>query len=235
MRKGKVALEIKQPCGEPWAGMTRSGHGRYCMNCQKSVIDFTGMNDRQILAIIVQANGKVCGRLNKDQLARPLDLGGAEQRSPVPMAPLLAGLMLLGGAENLMAQANNEPITSVHVLGEESDKTTISGAKKLCKALTGRVVDKDSKLPLSGVLIQHYYRGRYNTLSDEDGYFSLELPEKLSKQSNWFKITKTGYVLLEFQFEKGVLPLELQGSLEMESMDNLGLRVAGEIEVRPHK
>ena len=52
--------------------MLPNGEGRYCLHCQKSVIDFTGKSDAEVARIIQAAPGEVCGRVLRSQLGRPL-------------------------------------------------------------------------------------------------------------------------------------------------------------------
>ena len=44
----KIVLQIQEPCHEDWHKMLPEEKGRFCMACQKKVIDFTGYTDRQV-------------------------------------------------------------------------------------------------------------------------------------------------------------------------------------------
>lgn len=70
--KENVLLKIADPCHENWATMTPDAKGRHCAACNKVVIDFTNMNDQQILDHLSKAAGKTCGRFYGDQLNRTL-------------------------------------------------------------------------------------------------------------------------------------------------------------------
>ena len=60
---------MPQPCSENWEQMTPSGCGRHCAACDKVVIDFTGMSNKQIGDLIAQRSGeKLCGRFHAAQL-----------------------------------------------------------------------------------------------------------------------------------------------------------------------
>src|ERR1700704_4965129 len=52
--------------------MKPNEQGRHCMSCQKTVVDFTSMSDKEILAHISKATSSVCGRLDNHQLNREL-------------------------------------------------------------------------------------------------------------------------------------------------------------------
>lgn len=62
-------LHIPDPCNESWEKMKIGIDSRFCENCKKDVIDFTGKSRQEILEIILSARGqKMCGRFHKSQL-----------------------------------------------------------------------------------------------------------------------------------------------------------------------
>jgi hypothetical protein len=46
----KMQLTIHEPCHENWENMSQEDQGRFCSACKKTVVDFTGMSDRQVIA-----------------------------------------------------------------------------------------------------------------------------------------------------------------------------------------
>ena len=44
----KFELSIPKPCHENWNEMSPEDKGRFCGACQKTVVDFTNMSDRQV-------------------------------------------------------------------------------------------------------------------------------------------------------------------------------------------
>lgn len=94
MRK-PLQLQIPTPCHEQWADMTPSEKGRHCAACQKTVVDFTGMSDPEIMRYLAQAGTHVCGRLAPDQVNRNLALVPPPQRNGWSgWRWLLAGLLM---------------------------------------------------------------------------------------------------------------------------------------------
>jgi hypothetical protein len=52
--------------------MTPTEKGKFCGSCQKTVVDFTNMSDRQIVEFFKKPPSSVCGRVYNDQLNRDI-------------------------------------------------------------------------------------------------------------------------------------------------------------------
>jgi len=74
----KIQLTIAEPCHENWDGMTPVEKGKFCGSCQKQVVDFSNMSDRQVAEFFkkpilsLSKGGSVCGRFMYDQLDREI-------------------------------------------------------------------------------------------------------------------------------------------------------------------
>ncbi|MBI3140193.1 MAG: carboxypeptidase-like regulatory domain-containing protein [Sphingobacteriales bacterium] len=74
-------LTIPEPCHENWDKMSPAAQGRFCGSCQKQVVDFTSMSDRELVQFFKKpSTGSVCGRFMNEQLERDLVVPG--QRIP---------------------------------------------------------------------------------------------------------------------------------------------------------
>ncbi|MGZ3754226.1 MAG: carboxypeptidase-like regulatory domain-containing protein [Mucilaginibacter sp.] len=60
-------INIPNPCLQSWQQMSSVESGRHCQQCCKTVVDFTSMTDRDIIAYLSLHN-HVCGRLSQQQL-----------------------------------------------------------------------------------------------------------------------------------------------------------------------
>jgi hypothetical protein len=69
-----IQLTIETPCDKKWDGMQPAEQGRFCNACEKNVIDFTGMNNKQVYNTILKNDANICGRFNNSQLQQPLPL-----------------------------------------------------------------------------------------------------------------------------------------------------------------
>jgi hypothetical protein len=71
----KLHLQIPTPCHENWENMTQVDKGRFCTSCEKNVIDFSNMSDREIAMFFKKSpTGSVCGRFIEDQLDRDIEI-----------------------------------------------------------------------------------------------------------------------------------------------------------------
>jgi len=70
-----IQLSISNPCHEDWDNMTRVEKGKFCGSCQKQVIDFSNMSDREVAQFFRKPSaGSVCGRFMQDQLDRSIEV-----------------------------------------------------------------------------------------------------------------------------------------------------------------
>lgn len=66
MQNSKVHLDYN--CKEPFWKFTQKDGEDYCKTCQTTIIDFTGLNKEEIIAILKQQPGKSCGKFYSDQI-----------------------------------------------------------------------------------------------------------------------------------------------------------------------
>ena len=80
MKQSPLHLQIPEPCHENWANMKPVEQGRFCLSCQKTVVDFRAMTDRQVLEYFSNYTGSTCGRFYPDQLNRNIVVGAQKPR-----------------------------------------------------------------------------------------------------------------------------------------------------------
>lgn len=67
-----IQLSIADPCHENWDQMLPEEKGRFCLSCQKTVVDFTNMSDGQIFDYFKSYTGSTCGQFASQQLDRQI-------------------------------------------------------------------------------------------------------------------------------------------------------------------
>ncbi|MCF6402274.1 hypothetical protein L3C95_05275 [Chitinophaga filiformis] len=89
MKKKPFVISIPKPCHKSWNEMTPTEQGRFCENCQKTVIDFAGISDQEIISFFNNRKDNVCGRFVSTQLDRPLLPPVANKRFHKPFAAII--------------------------------------------------------------------------------------------------------------------------------------------------
>ena len=92
--KPQLQLHIPKPCHEDWNQMTPVDKGKFCASCNKQVVDFSLMSDRQVLNYFSTATGKTCGRFAEDQLQRDLVPTKIEKKKAWWIAMMMPLLLL---------------------------------------------------------------------------------------------------------------------------------------------
>jgi hypothetical protein len=89
----QTLLQIPTPCSQNWEEMYVVHGGRFCGSCEKKVIDFSLMSDRQILEILRNSKGEVCGRFVNEQLNRNLAVSSQQSNALIPAVLISTALM----------------------------------------------------------------------------------------------------------------------------------------------
>jgi hypothetical protein len=77
--------------------MAPAERGRHCQHCCKTVVDFTGMTDDQVLRYFRDNAGKnVCGRLMPDQVERELSPEPVQRNGLKGWSLVVAGALVMG-------------------------------------------------------------------------------------------------------------------------------------------
>ena len=184
--KNETYVQINKPCHENWDKMTPEDQGRFCANCNKSVIDFSLMTDNQILSHLNKSNTNLCGRFHSEQLLRPLVETQLEPKKNWRywLASISALFLLTNKSTAQLVKGNNDPINT-SVTPKDSLRVTMGEVIKPFGThwlLKGTIMDTSGK-PLSGAYIS--VKGlAFVTTSDSLGNFAL----KLNNSSDTFSI-----------------------------------------------
>jgi len=125
----KFTLTVSEPCHENWNAMTPEEKGRFCASCQKMVVDFAAMSDRQIAEHFRKTSGSLCGRFHPHQLNREIVV----PKKPLPWMkyyltvtwPAFVLLLKSCGQKNdVMGEALFRPETSQTITGMQQATAT---------------------------------------------------------------------------------------------------------------
>src|SRR5688572_12065239 len=175
----KFQLQIPEPCHEDWDKMTPGDKGRFFDSCQKTVHDFTGMSDTQLIAFFKKpSTGSVCGRFYNDQLERDFEI----PRKRLPWLKYFFQFAIPVFLTSLKTHAQGslvlrERITptisndcSKELTGRLGEVISVVDPKKV----SGRVIDeKGTGIPYATVIIKGTKNG---VACDSAGNFYLRIP-----------------------------------------------------------
>lgn len=164
-----IIIEIPNPCHESWDQMTPDATGRFCNNCQKSVIDFTLWSDAQLYQFFSKETREICGRFDGSQVNRTISIP-PQPHSRLYRIAVALGLTLLfthGGEGKTFAREPTvfSSLTEQHLPQNDStqnDTTGISGV-----VLDGKgepIVNASISIRQDGIL-------KSGAISDYDGKF----------------------------------------------------------------
>ncbi len=170
-------IQIADPCHEKWDQMTPNDKGSFCQNCQKTVVDFSKLSDRQVAAYFKNPPAKTCGRFRPEQLNRTIPVYREMKPSFVTRAAsfFLTGMLAAGSLQAATTNLFN-PIKIHQVDGKsvitlsDNEVTPTTKGKRVIK---GKVVDENNK-PIADVSV--FWRSG-NTLTDKNGNFKLVIPD----------------------------------------------------------
>ena len=127
-------IRIEQPCHENWNSMHAHADGRWCMLCSKTVVDFTKMNDKQVMEFLKDKNGEqVCGRCRTDQVISP-EKKSSRFRWLATAASFFFGISLLSSCyrhvQGCVAYVNDPPPDKKHKQEIKPDSVHANHFKK---------------------------------------------------------------------------------------------------------
>lgn len=168
----KITLSIPQPCHEHWDQMTPADKGRFCASCQKTVVDFTNMSDRQLAEFFKKPAASVCGRFYQEQLNRDIEL----PRKRIPWARYFFQFTLPAFLVSMKAAAQKRTV----VTGDTTYCTRTLGFVAAVPAreepvdagtLAGKVVDPQGRgMPGASVVVKNTKTG---VQTDQSGAFRI--------------------------------------------------------------
>lgn len=196
MNSLRPKIHLRKPCTENWEAMLPAEQGRFCLHCQKTVIDFTQKSEAEILTFLANAGGSTCGRVYEDQVWLP-----QQERQPllsrwkaIGLAAFLtvsAHLTILTASlaqtvaytfkaptSQSVANSKEDPILSdakLHLKGVVLDAVTEKPVPKTRIYLQGNQENPPVKNFDDGSVVKSSY-GSYGAVTDEEGRFEIEIP-----------------------------------------------------------
>jgi hypothetical protein len=67
-----LVISIATPCHAKWDAMNTSQNGRFCLSCQKEVVDFTNKTDDEVFNFFKNHQSGSCIRIESNRLDAPI-------------------------------------------------------------------------------------------------------------------------------------------------------------------
>ena len=171
-----MRVNIPKPCFENWEQMiVTSDASRFCASCQKCVVDFTNLSDKEILQKINVANGNVCGRFSSFQLERVLEAQTYKPRNYWTAFFSLALTSVLGLQNTMQAKVALKMKTenSSRII-DSIPKNTTETFKRDSIVIKGVIWDSTRNGPLChhSIFVKDFEIG---TQTDSEGNFELKI------------------------------------------------------------
>ena len=204
MKKEVFKIKINKPCSENWDSMENHGAKRFCDSCSKMVVDFTAMNDQQVMEIISQSSSKICGQFREKQLN--YTYSKIEEKNTNAVFPSLISSLLLFGTVSCIGDINTSqihqtPITTQILMSEDTDAFSKKITQDLVMEISGLVLDADNKQPIPYVVIT-LKDTKIVARTDENGYFKLTIPEEIKAEFITLQLHYIGYEVMEYSVNR---------------------------------
>lgn len=179
--KAIKSISVPEPCKQPWELMDLVADGRHCESCCKTVVDFTGMSNDEIIKYF-NLKYNVCGRFDEQQLNRvnqQLARHDAKPGTGLARWVTAAALFASTAFYKVAAQTPSVISTVKQNLSNTYPANFKSGGTAAGKShgnvIKGRIID-GAGMPLAGATIRAV--GTDVALpTDTDGRFELHLPK----------------------------------------------------------
>ncbi len=171
-----LQLSIPEPCHEDWNQMTPTDKGRFCASCQKDVVDFTNMNNAQLIKFFrKKASSNVCGRFYNDQLNTEIPI--PTKRIPwakyffqITLPAFIAsGKLMAQGAPKMLLKENKDVIV---VIAGGVKKKEQKKAPLQTTTVKGQVTDEQGNGIAYATIINN--KNKAGISADSLGNFTLQ-------------------------------------------------------------
>lgn len=212
----QTSIYIPKPCHEDWNKMTPTQQGKFCSACSKQVIDFSLMSDNQILNVISNQSGKLCGRFDAEQLQRPLIETKIKKQKSWWMAFTMPLLFLFDKSEAQEISNKADTITEIQERGDLIvGKLVYNPIKQI--TIKGQVVDENNN-PISYVTIMQ--KGtKQGTVSDTAGNFLMNVDANIG--SIVLVVSFVGYETVEKTIDEQATSADIKMKLVPVSMGDV--------------
>ena len=206
-------LQIPNPCSEEWNKMKTIPNGKHCESCQKDLIDFRTMNNRDIFDM-VHSNAKICGLFSEKQLQTEFQHPKEHSFSKVGLVVSFVSLLAFINPVKAQLPLTQNQIEPNVILEQYSDISKAnSDVKNDTLAIKGKVIDVNTFEPLPFAKVRVKGNRQYWVSTDFDGNFILSIPKVRFESAVVITVSYLGYQREEMLITKDSQNVEIQFGL----------------------
>lgn len=223
--KTAVSISVKTPCNENYGTFKKTTLGGFCNSCVKEVVDFTQMNETEIISYFSTPRENTCGRFTKNQIGvyNP-NTTRTMNRNLVSKGMAVFGfsLVALCATGTLNAQSAVDTLTQIEQLAVMGG---IEATPIQEQTLKGTVVDEEN-VPLPGVNV--ILKGTtIGTTTDFDGAFtfpksvasgSVLVFSYLGYETKYYEVPESTNEILDITIKFDHVDMELMGAVVVDGV-----------------
>ena len=217
-----IRISIPTPCNQQWSDLNPVSEGGFCASCQKEVIDFSGLSEKEIVSRISATGGKVCGRFREEQLKTHYLWQESVTIRPgmsLVKAGVIGAFLMLMSKPTLAQEKPQKQNTEV-VEEKQRDFRTSPSVEVEEYWIEGSIQDKydHSGIPGANVLLRGATHG---ATTDANGYFRFPVP---LKKGDVLVVSFIGYMTEEYK-----VPATAENTIVLKL--NMDYEIMGEVAV----
>jgi uncharacterized ubiquitin-like protein YukD len=171
-----ISITIPHPCSQNWDKMEVQDGKRFCVSCQKLVIDFTNYRNDEIIKTLLES--KVCGRFSQNQINQ---LSYYLIPNPTPRYWMKYIGVLAIGTSIFFQGCDAQPYLKTDSAQDINEKK-VDGRPEMVSAISGYLVDENNN-PMVNNRIE-IENTSYFALTNQYGRYEIALPANYNVKNN---------------------------------------------------
>lgn len=190
MKNKGILITMETPCSEDWNSMTATEKGMFCSQCSKHVQDFRYSSDEEIIKVVNNSNGRLCGHLRSDQLNRVM------HPAPVPstssfFARIFSIFILFATTIGASCKQQKPPVVMQPTIPSEKKEEEVLRTDTVKHTIQGTLYDGVTKRPIAALVVLKHTG--LSTISNDQGHFEFSISEKDIKDDMILEISVVGF------------------------------------------
>lgn len=165
--------------------MKEFDQGRFCSNCQKTVVDFTLLTNKEIVDYFAQNKTIPCGRFHRSQVNSNLLSPAVKKKKGITFQKVAIALLSFFSLKEASVFAQSSITTTTQPLSKKDITDTAS--KNV--VINGTVKNEEQK-PIENAAV--FFDGKLVATSDKEGMFHFSFSIESPSKSSLLSIAFTG-------------------------------------------